>query len=43
VNALEQIVIPRIFREIGYIKAVLEQREREDIFRLKMIKRKGEE
>ncbi|MCU0607140.1 MAG: V-type ATP synthase subunit D [Candidatus Edwardsbacteria bacterium] len=42
VNALEQIVIPRIFREIGYIKAVLEQREREDIFRLKMIKRKGE-
>jgi V/A-type H+/Na+-transporting ATPase subunit D len=43
VNALEQIVIPRIHREIGYIKAVLEQREREDIFRLKMIKRKGEE
>ncbi len=39
VNALEQIVIPRIYREIGYIKAVLEQREREDIFRLKMIKR----
>ena len=43
VNALEQIVIPRIHREIAYIKAVLEQREREDIFRLKMIKRKGEE
>ncbi|MDI6739147.1 MAG: V-type ATP synthase subunit D [Candidatus Edwardsbacteria bacterium] len=43
VNALEQIVIPRIYREIGYIKTVLEQREREDIFRLKMIKRKGEE
>ncbi|HBE72529.1 MAG TPA: V-type ATP synthase subunit D [candidate division Zixibacteria bacterium] len=41
VNALEQIVIPRIFREIGYIKSVLEQREREDIFRLKMIKRKS--
>lgn len=39
VNALEQIVIPRIIREIGYIKSVLEQREREDIFRLKMIKR----
>jgi len=39
VNALEQIVIPRIYREIGYIKSVLEQREREDIFRLKMIKR----
>lgn len=41
VNALEQIVIPRILREIAYIKGVLEQREREDIFRLKMIKRKS--
>ncbi len=41
VNALEQVVIPRIIREIGYIKSVLEQREREDIFRLKMIKRKS--
>ncbi len=42
VNALEQVVIPRILREISYIKSVLEQREREDIFRLKMIKRKSE-
>lgn len=42
VNALEQVVIPRIYREMSYIKGVLEQREREDIFRLKMIKRKGE-
>jgi V/A-type H+-transporting ATPase subunit D len=42
VNALEQVVIPRIFREMSYIKGVLEQREREDIFRLKMIKKKGE-
>ncbi|MBI4726515.1 V-type ATP synthase subunit D [candidate division TA06 bacterium] len=42
VNALEQVVIPRIYREMGYIKGVLEQREREDIFRLKMIKKKGE-
>lgn len=41
VNALEQVVIPRVIREIGYIKSVLEQREREDIFRLKMIKRKS--
>lgn len=43
VNALEQVVIPRIYREMSYIKGVLEQREREDIFRLKMIKKKGEE
>lgn len=42
VNALEQIVIPRIYREMGYIKSVLEQREREDVFRLKLIKNKGE-
>ena len=42
VNALEQVVIPRIYREMSYIKGVLEQREREDIFRLKMIKKKGE-
>lgn len=41
VNALEQVVIPRILREIAYIKSVLEQREREDIFRLKMIKGKS--
>lgn len=42
VNALEQIVIPRIYREMAYIKSVLEQREREDVFRLKLIKNKGE-
>lgn len=42
VNALEQVVIPRIYREMNYIKSVLEQREREDIFRLKLIKNKGE-
>ena len=42
VNALEQIVIPRLYRQMAYIKSVLEQREREDIFRLKLIKNKGE-
>lgn len=42
VNALEQVVIPRIFGEIRSITAVLEQRAREDIFRLKRIKRKLE-
>lgn len=42
VNALEQVVVPRIRSEIRYISAVLEQRAREDIFRLKRIKKKLE-
>ncbi|MBI4279732.1 MAG: V-type ATP synthase subunit D [Armatimonadetes bacterium] len=42
VNALEQIVIPRIRGEIRYIRDVLEQRAREDTFRLKRIKKKLE-
>jgi len=40
VNALEQVVIPRLRGEIRFITAVLEQRAREDIFRLKRIKQK---
>jgi V/A-type H+-transporting ATPase subunit D len=42
VNALEQVVIPRIRGEIRYIRDVLEQRAREDVFRLKRIKAKLE-
>ena len=42
VNALEQVVVPRIRGEIRFIAAVLEQRAREDIFRLKRIKKKLE-
>lgn len=42
VNALEQVVIPRIISEIRFITAVLEQRAREDVFRLKRIKHKLE-
>lgn len=42
VNALEQVVVPRIRAEIRYIAAVLEQRAREDVFRLKRIKKKLE-
>ena len=42
VNALEQVVIPRIMGEIRFITAVLEQRAREDVFRLKRIKAKLE-
>ncbi len=40
VNALEQVVVPRIRSEISFIKAVLEEREREDTFRLKRLKKK---
>jgi V/A-type H+/Na+-transporting ATPase subunit D len=42
VNALEQVVIPRIIGEIRFIAAALEQRAREDVFRLKRIKAKLE-
>ncbi|MGQ9735696.1 MAG: V-type ATP synthase subunit D [Thermaceae bacterium] len=42
VNALEQVVIPGIRGQIRFIQQVLEQREREDIFRLKRIKSKIE-
>jgi V/A-type H+-transporting ATPase subunit D len=40
VNALEQVVIPRLRMETRYIASVLEQRAREDVFRLKRIKKK---
>ena len=40
VNALEQRLIPRLNAEKRYIQQVLEEREREDIFRLKRIKGK---
>ena len=42
VNALEQVVIPGIRAQIRFIQQVLEQREREDTFRLKRIKGKIE-
>ncbi len=42
VNALEQVVIPRLRGETRYIASVLEQRAREDVFRLKRIKQKLE-
>ncbi len=42
VNALEQKVIPELEAEIAYIRQTLEDRAREDTFRLKMLKRKRE-
>ena len=38
VNALDHVLIPRLERERNYIQMVLEEREREDLFRLKRIK-----
>jgi len=40
VNALEQKIIPEINEQIAYIRRVLEDREREDKFRLKRLKAK---
>ncbi len=39
VNALENILIPRLHARKGYIEMVLEERAREDLFRLKTVKR----
>lgn len=38
VNALEQTVIPRLRSEVKFIRAALEEREREDVFRMKLMK-----
>lgn len=40
VNALEQRLLPSLNEQLGYIRSVLDQREREDVFRLKRIKGK---
>jgi len=40
VNALEQRLLPRLSEQVRYIQNALDQREREDVFRLKRLKRK---
>jgi len=40
VNALENVTLPRLIARRDYIQMVLEEREREDLFRLKRVKRK---
>jgi|SRR5208337_783289 len=39
VNALEQVLIPDLKSQAKYIKNAIEEREREDLFRLKKVKR----
>lgn len=38
VNALDNVLIPRLEAQRSYIQMVLEEREREDLFRLKRVK-----
>jgi len=38
VNALEQVLIPELKQQAKYIRITLEEREREDLFRLKKVK-----
>ncbi|MBI3177947.1 MAG: V-type ATP synthase subunit D [Chloroflexi bacterium] len=40
VNALENITLPRLEARRDYIEMVLEEREREDLFRLKRVKKR---
>ena len=39
VNALDQVVIPELKQQAKYIRFTIEEREREDIFRLKKVKK----
>jgi V/A-type H+-transporting ATPase subunit D len=40
VNALENVLVPRLEAQRNYVQMVLEEREREDLFRLKRVKMK---
>ena len=42
VNALEQITIPALHEQVTYIRQTLDERAREDLFRLKKVKKKIE-
>jgi V/A-type H+-transporting ATPase subunit D len=43
VNALEQITVPTLKEQVAYIRQALDERAREDLFRLKKVKRKIEQ
>ncbi len=42
VNALEQITVPSLREQVAYIRQALDERAREDLFRLKKVKKKIE-
>ena len=39
VNALEQVLIPELKRQAKYIEITIDEREREDLYRLKKVKK----
>ncbi len=42
VNALEQVTVPQLKEQVSYIRQTLDERAREDLFRLKKVKKKIE-
>ncbi len=42
VNALEQVTVPALHEQVAYISQTLDERAREDLFRLKKVKKKIE-
>jgi V/A-type H+-transporting ATPase subunit D len=42
VNALEQVTVPGLREQVSYISQTLDERAREDLFRLKKVKKKIE-
>jgi V/A-type H+-transporting ATPase subunit D len=42
VNALEQVTVPQLNEQVTYIRQTLDERAREDLFRLKKVKKKLE-
>lgn len=42
VNALEQITVPQLKEQVSYIRQSLDERDREELFRLKKVKKKIE-
>jgi len=42
VNALEQVTVPALREQVSYIRQTLDERAREDLFRLKKVKKKIE-
>jgi V/A-type H+-transporting ATPase subunit D len=39
VNALEQVLIPELKRQAKYIEITIDERDREDLYRLKKVKK----